>query len=119
MPLLLGILGPNIVPVYKAALSGQRIVRLAFCFIPKLFIISTKKWQLLYSQPPILPLSALAWNIWALSLPPRAALANGEAEISEWLGNVGLMDLDNVKAKKGGWVASKFPFLVLTNPQPC
>ncbi|OXB34047.1 hypothetical protein LQV05_002067 [Cryptococcus neoformans] len=86
MPLLLGILGPNIVPVYKAALSGQRI--------------------LLYSQPPILPLSALAWNIWALSLPPRAALANGEAEISEWLGNVGLMDLDNVKAKKGGWVAT-------------
>ncbi|OXG73593.1 cytoplasmic protein [Cryptococcus neoformans var. grubii Br795] len=86
MPLLLGILGPNIVPVYKAALSGQHI--------------------LLYSQPPILPLSALAWNIWALSLPPRAALANGEAEISEWLGNVGLMDLDNVKAKKGGWVAT-------------
>lgn len=109
MPLLLGLLGPNIVPVYKAALSGQRIVRLAFCFLQKTIIL-TKKWQLLYSQPPVLPLSALAWNIWALSLPPRAALANGETEISEYLGNVGLMDLDNIKAKKGGWVASKFPF---------
>ncbi|KIY32885.1 cytoplasmic protein [Cryptococcus gattii E566] len=86
MPLLLGLLGPNIVPVYKAALSGQRI--------------------LLYSPPPILPLGALAWNIWALSLPPQAALTHREAEISEWLGNVGLMDLDTVKAKKGGWVAT-------------
>ncbi|WVO24479.1 uncharacterized protein IAS62_005847 [Cryptococcus decagattii] len=86
MPLLLGLLGPNIVPVYKAALSGQRI--------------------LLYSSPPILPLGALAWNIWALSLPPQASLTHREAEISEWLGNVGLMDLDTVKANKGGWVAT-------------
>lgn len=36
MPLLLGLLGPNIVPVYKAALSGQRIVHLVFGLLIKI-----------------------------------------------------------------------------------
>lgn len=40
MPLLLGLLGPNIVPVYKAALSGQRIVRLIFCLLTKSVILT-------------------------------------------------------------------------------
>lgn len=40
MPLLLGLLGPNIVPVYKAALSGQRIVRLVFGLLIKSDILT-------------------------------------------------------------------------------
>lgn len=40
MPLLLGLLGPNIVPVYKAALSGQRIVRLVFGLLIKSDILN-------------------------------------------------------------------------------
>ncbi|WVF70901.1 hypothetical protein IAT40_005696 [Kwoniella sp. CBS 6097] len=83
MPSLLGILGPSIVPIYKAILSGQRII--------------------LYSTPPLLPLAAFAWCIWAMSLaPPTAA----DAEPSKWLGNVGLMDLSEMKKRKGGWIAT-------------
>ncbi|WWD17777.1 hypothetical protein CI109_102218 [Kwoniella shandongensis] len=83
LPSLLGVLGPSIVPIYKAALSGQRI--------------------LLYSTPPLLPLAAFAWCIWAMSLPPSSA---HDAETSVWLGNVGLMDLIEVKDRKGGWIAT-------------
>ncbi|WWC58490.1 uncharacterized protein I303_101033 [Kwoniella dejecticola CBS 10117] len=83
MPSLLGILGPSVVPVYKAALSGQRII--------------------LYSTPPLLPLAAFAWCIWSMSLAPGSA---PDAEPSKWVGNVGLMDLTDLKARQGGWIAT-------------
>ncbi|WRT64258.1 uncharacterized protein IL334_001189 [Kwoniella shivajii] len=83
MPTLLGVLGPSIVPVYKAALSGQRI--------------------LLYSTPPLLPLAAFAWCIWAMSI---SSATTPVARPSQWLGNVGLMDLTDVKNRKGGWIAT-------------
>ncbi|WVR05979.1 hypothetical protein IAU60_003007 [Kwoniella sp. DSM 27419] len=83
LPHLLSTLGPSIVPVYRAALAGQRIV--------------------LYSTPPLLPLAAFAWCIWAISLPPAGA---AHPQSSRWLGNVGLMDLTNVKKRKGGWIAT-------------
>ncbi|WWC86366.1 uncharacterized protein L201_001242 [Kwoniella dendrophila CBS 6074] len=83
MPSLLGVLGPSIVPVYKAALSGQRII--------------------LYSTPPLLPLSAFAWCIWSMSVSPPATQ---NTEASAWLGNVGLMDLTDMKKRKGGWIAT-------------
>ncbi|WVQ97265.1 hypothetical protein IAU59_004376 [Kwoniella sp. CBS 9459] len=83
MPSLLGILGPSIVPIYKAVLSGQRVI--------------------LYSTPPLLPLAAFAWCIWAMSLAPPSV---PDAEPSKWLGNVGLMDLTDLKKRKGGWVAT-------------
>ncbi|OCF45353.1 hypothetical protein I317_00876 [Kwoniella heveanensis CBS 569] len=83
MPSLLGILGPSIVPIYRAALSGQRII--------------------LYSTPPLLPLAAFAWCIWAMSLAPPST---PDAEPNKWLGNVGLMDLSDLKKRKGGWVAT-------------
>lgn len=62
--------------------------------------------QLLYSPPPILPLSAFAWCVWAMGLPPSSA-ANAGARRSAFLGNVGLMELDAIKARTGGWVASE------------
>ncbi|KAL1411340.1 hypothetical protein Q8F55_002291 [Vanrija albida] len=85
VPALLGILGPSIVTVYKASLAGQRV--------------------LLYGVPPLLPLAAFAWAAWAMGLPPAAAVTAG-ARPSAWLGNVGLMDLDDVKKRVGGWVAT-------------
>ncbi|WWC66490.1 uncharacterized protein I206_100392 [Kwoniella pini CBS 10737] len=83
MPSLLGILGPSIVPVYKAVLAGQRII--------------------LYSTPPLLPLAAFAWCIWSMSLSPDST---PDSETSKWIGNVGLMDLTDLKARTGGWVAT-------------
>ncbi|WWC99799.1 hypothetical protein V866_006707 [Kwoniella sp. B9012] len=83
MPSLLGVLGPSIVPVYKAALTGQRII--------------------LYSTPPLLPLAAFAWCIWSMSLSPPST---PDAEPSKWIGNVGLMDLTELKKRKGGWIAT-------------
>ncbi|WVQ77081.1 hypothetical protein IAR50_006764 [Cryptococcus sp. DSM 104548] len=97
MPYLLETLGPNIVPIYKGALSGQRI--------------------LLYSPPPLLPLAALSWNIWASSIPPRRALKSGEAEISQWLGNIGLMDLTGLKERKGGWIATTSDVIFKSHPK--
>ncbi|WVN85166.1 uncharacterized protein L203_100311 [Cryptococcus depauperatus CBS 7841] len=96
MPSLLGSLGPSIVPVYKAALSGQRI--------------------LLYSPPPLLPLAALAWNIWASSLPPEEAEGGNGIEVSELLGNVGLMDMESLKVRKGGWVATTSDMIYKSHP---
>ncbi|WVQ85234.1 hypothetical protein IAT38_007399 [Cryptococcus sp. DSM 104549] len=93
MPSLLSILGPSIIPVYKAALSGQRI--------------------LLYSTPPLLPLAAFAWCIWAMSQPPTAA---HDAERSIWLGNVGLMDLTELKAREGGWIATTSDVIYRSHP---
>ncbi|WVW82422.1 hypothetical protein I302_104432 [Kwoniella bestiolae CBS 10118] len=83
LPSLLGVLGPSIVPVYKAVLSGQRII--------------------LYSTPPLLPLAAFAWCIWSMSLSPPST---PDAAPSKWLGNVGLMDLSDLKKRTGGWVAT-------------
>ncbi|BEI85320.1 hypothetical protein CcaverHIS002_0507210 [Cutaneotrichosporon cavernicola] len=85
LPALLSMLGPSIVTVYMASLSGQRI--------------------LLYSPPPIQPLSAFGWCVWAMGLPPSSA-ANAGAHSSAFLGNIGLMELDAVKARAGGWVAT-------------
>lgn len=61
--------------------------------------------QLLYGTPPLLPLAAFAWAVWAMGLPTAAAVTAG-ARPSAWLGNVGLMDLDELKKRVGGWVAS-------------
>ncbi|ODN91998.1 hypothetical protein L198_05670 [Cryptococcus wingfieldii CBS 7118] len=97
MPRLLEILGPNIIPIYKAALSGQRI--------------------LLYSPPPLLPLTALAWNIWASSIPPRKVLKTGEAEIGQWLGNVGLMDMTSLQERTGGWIATTSDVIFKSHPK--
>lgn len=47
-----------------------------------------------------------------MGLPPAAALDNG-ARPSVLLGNVGLMDLDDIKKRTGGWVASKFQMCAL------
>lgn len=98
LPALLAMLGPSIVTVYKASLSGQRIVGTSWLGFANV--------QLLYSPPPLLPLTAFAWCIWAMGLPPSSA-ANAGAHASAFLGNVGLMELDAVKSRTGGWVASK------------
>ncbi|WVQ85231.1 hypothetical protein IAT38_007396 [Cryptococcus sp. DSM 104549] len=90
---LLRILGPSIIPVYKAALSGQR--------------------SLLYSTPPLLPLAAFAWCIWAISQPPTAAHV---AERSIWLGNVGLMDLTELKAHEGEWIVTTSHVIYRSHP---
>lgn len=63
---------------------------------------------LIYSPPPLLTSGAFAWCIWAMGLPPAAALENG-ARPSVLLGSVGLMDLDDLKKRVGGWVASGIP----------
>lgn len=47
-----------------------------------------------------------------MGLPPAAALDN-RARPSVLLGNVGLMDLDDIKKRTGGWVASKFQMCAL------
>lgn len=52
-----------------------------------------------------MPVAAFAWCIQAMSVPPSAA--GEDAEVSRWIGNVGLMDLDEVKRRKGGWIASE------------
>jgi hypothetical protein len=41
-----------------------------------------------------------------MGLPPAAAVTAG-ARASAWLGQVGLMQLDEVKKRTGGWVASE------------
>lgn len=51
-----------------------------------------------------MPLSAFAWCIAAMSLPP--SLVPG-CSISTWLGQVGLMDLEGLYTTKGPWVASE------------
>ncbi|ORY33712.1 hypothetical protein BCR39DRAFT_518735 [Naematelia encephala] len=84
MTSLLNLLGPDIIPLYKAAISGKRI--------------------LIYSPPPLLPLAAFAWLVTAMSLPP--AISPAGATLSMWLGNVGLMDLTELKQRKGAWVAT-------------
>ena len=49
-----------------------------------------------------------------MSLPPVDAV---DASIPEWMGHIGLMDMDGIKAKTGGWVASAWIFngLILTH----
>ncbi|KAL7424800.1 hypothetical protein Q5752_000484 [Cryptotrichosporon argae] len=84
LPSLLALLGPSIVTVYKTAISNRRI--------------------LLYAPPPLLPLAAFAWCVWAMGAPP--ARAGTGARRPAWLGNVGLMDLAAVLDRTGGWVAT-------------
>lgn len=98
-PALLGLLGPQVIPVYRAALTGKRIVS------PEIQIakVGADGPQLIYSTPPLLPLAAFAWCIAASSLSPRSC----DAGTSAWLGNIGLMDLQALKSRQGGWVASK------------
>lgn len=58
---------------------------------------------MIHSPPPLLPLGAFAYCIQAMSIAPSAA---ADASVSKWIGNVGLMDMDQVKKRKGGWIAS-------------
>ncbi|EIW72588.1 hypothetical protein TREMEDRAFT_25151 [Tremella mesenterica DSM 1558] len=85
-------LGPSVITVYKAALAGRRI--------------------LLYSPPPLLPLSAFAWCIWAMSLPPPQA----EVKSSTWIGHIGLMDLTSVTSRKDGWIATTSDAIYRSHP---
>ncbi|KAK4685496.1 hypothetical protein P7C73_g4659, partial [Tremellales sp. Uapishka_1] len=83
MPPLLDLVGPSIIPLYKASLTGKRI--------------------LLYAPPPLLPLAGYAWCIYAMGLAPASC---STASTSAWIGNIGLMDLDQVRTRTGGWVAT-------------
>jgi len=133
------VLNPLLVTVYKYALAGKRIVRFSFLFIAFFnarisgFFLSRPldlpyleskpcTWryanprraqadlQLIYSPPPLLPLAAFAYCIQAMSLAPPSA---PDAAISKWIGNVGLMDLDAVKKRQGGWIGSTLDGILL------
>jgi hypothetical protein len=57
---------------------------------------------MIYSPPPLLAPAAFAWCIHAMSLSPSSTDKLGGVQ---WLGNVGLMDLVELKKRKA-WVAS-------------
>jgi hypothetical protein len=109
---MIRLLGPELVMVYKAALRGKRIVSVRMQPLPSRHtrlapvLVKADRKQLLYSLPPLLPLAAFAWCIWAMSLPPsQADMSRGDETGYVGLGNIGLMDLVDVKKRKGGWVA--------------
>lgn len=106
--------------VYKAAITGKRIVCPLFSLSPVLPLLLSLFVhfrhlrqglrlikQLIYSPPPLFPLSAFGWCIAALSLPPSGV----DRHMSDWLGQVGLMDITALHARKEGWIASTFPLL--------
>ena len=112
--------------VYKAAITGKRIVCPSSTFpalppLRSLFVhvrhlrqeLRLIK-QLIYSPPPLFPLSAFGWCIAALSLPP----AGVDRHMSDWLGQVGLMDITALHARKEGWVASTFTSTFPIPPHP-
>lgn len=70
--------------------------------------------QMIYSLPPLQPVCQTAWLVWALGSLSQAAEQNpsdhraGSAGNGwNYVGNVGLMELDALKQRTGGWVASE------------